>query len=229
MPDAMPARSHRHRTGQRVRRRGAGEADADADEGVAERDLPVGDVLLPQQQHGEEAEQHEDVAEQQRERARRWDSTSLAERGATRTMQARRRQDRRARFDGRVVQDVLQELLADEHRAHERAEHDDAGDGGDPERRPGRDVEVVERVRGPALADDERDRRPPTARIASAGDERALVRAPAAKLIARMSAADQRRPRGCRPGCRPASVPSFTCAGTSSDAMSERDGGERQR
>ncbi len=56
--------------------------DADPDEDVCERDLPVGDVLLPAHEHPEEREQKEDVAKQQVNRAPRA-PTSFAERGAT--------------------------------------------------------------------------------------------------------------------------------------------------
>ena len=62
-----PGPPHRHRPRQRTRRRGTRQPDADADEGVAEADLPVRRLLVPQQQHREEPEEHEHVAEQERE------------------------------------------------------------------------------------------------------------------------------------------------------------------
>jgi hypothetical protein len=43
--------------------------------------------------------------------------------------------ERQPGLDRGVGQHVLQELLADEHRAHQGPEHDDPGAGGDPERR----------------------------------------------------------------------------------------------
>ena len=58
----------------------------DAHEGVGQPDYPVRGVLLPEQQHGAEAEQDERVPRQQ-DGARADDSASFAERGATRTMQ----------------------------------------------------------------------------------------------------------------------------------------------
>ena len=48
-------------------------------------------------------------------------------------MNDRGRQDRGPGLERRVAEHVLQELLADEHRAHQRAEDDDPGAGGDPE------------------------------------------------------------------------------------------------
>ena len=66
-----PRTPHGHRPGQRVRGGRAREADAEPDEGVAESDLPVGAAVLPEQQHGQEPEQAEDVAAQQREPRRR--------------------------------------------------------------------------------------------------------------------------------------------------------------
>ncbi len=56
----------RHGAGQRVRRRGPGQAHSDAHQCVAEGDRPVADVLLPKEQHHQEAEQHEAVAGQHR-------------------------------------------------------------------------------------------------------------------------------------------------------------------
>ena len=74
------------------------------------------------------------------------DSTSFAERGATSTMQHAAGRIASAGLERRVAEHVLQELLADEHRAHQRAEHDDPGARGHPEDAAARDVEVVERV-----------------------------------------------------------------------------------
>ena len=53
--------------------------------------------------------------------------TSFAERGATMTMTRARRDDRCPGLKGRIALHVLEVLLADEHRAHQRAEHDDPG------------------------------------------------------------------------------------------------------
>ena len=125
MPDAMPTRLTGTDPVSECEAGVPGEPDADADERVAEPDLPVRDVLLPEQQHRQEAEQHEDVAEEQREpRAAGLDDLRRprrdehhAERGG---------QDREPGVERRVAEHVLQELLADEHRAHQRAEHDDA-------------------------------------------------------------------------------------------------------
>ena len=69
------------------------------------------------------------------------------------------RDDRGARLDRRVAEHVLQELLAEVGSAHERAEDDDPGAGGDPERRAGGHVEVVERVPRATLPDDEEEGR----------------------------------------------------------------------
>ena len=49
-------------------------------------------------------------------------------------------QDGEPGVDGGVAEHVLQELLADEHGAHEAAEHDDAGAGRHPEHAPAGDV-----------------------------------------------------------------------------------------
>ena len=148
----------RDRARERVGGGRPGETDADPDERVREPDERVRAALLPQEQHRAEPEQNEDVAKEQREPAPRA-STSLAERGATRIIASAAGMIDRARVERRVAQHVLEELLADEHRAHQRAEHDDARDGSDPEDPPARDLEVVERVRGAALPDDERDAR----------------------------------------------------------------------
>ena len=153
-----PCSLHRHGARERVRGRGPRESDADADQAVGQADLPVRDPLVPQEQHRDEPEQAEDVADQQREprsprlhqlrRAR--SDQHHAERGG---------QDRHPGVERVVAEHVLQELLAHEHRSHQRAEHDDAGARGDPEDPPSCHVEVVQRVAGSALPDDERDPR----------------------------------------------------------------------
>ena len=144
----------RHRTGQGVRRRRARQADADADEHVAERDLPVGNPALPEDQHRQEAEQAEEVAQQEREsRAPRVDQFRRTRRDDHHADGGR--QDRRARVEGRVFEHVLQELLADEHRAHQAAEHDDPRHCGDPEDPPRRHREVIQRELGSPLAQEE--------------------------------------------------------------------------
>ena len=58
---------HRHRGRQRARGRRARQPDADADEGIAQPDHPVGNALVPEQQHRDEAEQDEEVAGEQGE------------------------------------------------------------------------------------------------------------------------------------------------------------------
>ncbi len=132
MPDAIPAR----RTGT--------ELVSERDAGVPAKPTPMptnaypsptfqyGDVLLPEQQHREEPEQAEDVADEQREPG----AVRLDEpRGARRDQHHahRRRDDRQPGVERRVAEHVLEELLADEHRSHERPEDDDPGAGGDPE------------------------------------------------------------------------------------------------
>ena len=167
----------------------AGEADADPDERVAERDLPVRDALLPEQQHRQEAEQDEDVAEEQREAG----AAHLDQLGRPRRdhdHERGRRQDRQPRVDGRVAEHVLQELLADEHRAHQRAEDDDPGAGRHPEGRPRGRVQVVERVRRPALPDHERDQREQRRRRTGRGSSPVSF-GTAAKLIAEDQRADE--------------------------------------
>ena len=157
-----------------MRSGGAGEADSDADEGVAETDSPVRDVLLPEDEHREEAEHDEDVAEEEGEAcATRFDELRRA--GRDEHHAERGGQDREAGVQRRVAEDVLQVLLADEHRPHQRPEDDDPRAGGHPERRSCGDVEVVERVRSSSLTEVEkrergdRDEREPDA-------QRALVR-----------------------------------------------------
>ncbi len=135
-----------------MRRRGPGETDPDSDERVAETDLPVADVLLPEQDHRQETEQDEDVAQEQREAgAARLDDLGRARRDEHHA--ERGRKDREPGIERRVAEHVLEELLPDEHRAHQRAEDDDSCAGRHPERRPCGDREVVERVPCAALAE----------------------------------------------------------------------------
>jgi hypothetical protein len=116
----------------------------------------------------------------------------------------------------RVGEHVLQELLADEHRAHQRTEHDDPGARRDPERGTGSDLEVVERVRGAALTQseqneaDDRDRARTSVSV--------LLLGTGAKLIERISAAT-RISDSTPPTLSTGSVPSLTCAGTKRPAM----------
>ena len=132
------------------------EADTHAHERVREPDLPVRRAFVPQHEHGDEAEQAEDIPEEQGEpRAARLDE--LRGSGCHDHHRQHGREDRRAGFDGRVVEHVLEELLADEHRAHQRTEHDDPGARGHPEGAACRDVEVVEREPCPSLAEVEAD------------------------------------------------------------------------
>ena len=121
----------------------------------AEPDLPVRAAGVPQREHREEPEEAEDVAAEQGEPR----TTGLDELGRARRdddHQDHRGQDGGPGLERVVAEHVLEELLTDEHRRHERAEHDDAGDRGDPEDAPRGDVEVVERVARTALADHER-------------------------------------------------------------------------
>ena len=158
VPEAMPGALDGDRPRERVRGRRPGEPDADPDEDVGEPDLPVGAALLPEEQHPEEGGEEEDVAEEQREAgAPRLDELRRARRDEDH--EDDRGQDRGTGLDRRVAEHVLQVLLADERRRHQRAEDDDPGAGGDPERRAGGDLEVVERVLRPPLADQEGDRR----------------------------------------------------------------------
>ena len=133
----------------------AGEPDAGSDKRVGEADLPVGDVIFPQQQHHEEAEQAEGVADEQRQPR----AVRVHELRGARGDQHHEHgggEDREPGVQSGVAEHVLQELLADEHRAHQRAEHDDPGAGGHPEDPAFGDVEVVQRLARAALADDER-------------------------------------------------------------------------
>jgi hypothetical protein len=57
----------------------------------------------------------------------------------------------------RVAEHVLEELLADEHRAHERPEDDQSRAGSNPEESPPCDVEVVEGIPRTPLPDEECD------------------------------------------------------------------------
>ena len=105
-------------------------------------------------EHHEEAQQAEGVADQEREAS----TARLDELGRARRdhdHQRGRRQDREPSVERRVVEHVLEELLADEHRPHQRAEHDHPGARGHPEDPPPRHVEVVERRRRAALAEHE--------------------------------------------------------------------------
>ena len=129
---------------------------------------------------------------------------------------------------GRVAEHVLQELLADEHRAHQRAEHDDAGARGDPEDAPARDVEVVERDSRPALAD-ARTRQPRRARSPTSPSASAPLSGTGAKLMPRI---ERRRPAATErmpPRLSTGSVASFTWAGTNCSASTSATDGERQR
>ena len=168
---------HRHRAGERVRGRRPGEAYTDADEGIGDADFPVGAALPPEEQHRQESQQQEDVADQQRETgAFRLDEL----RGPRRheDHEDDRRQDRCAGLYGRVAENVLQVLLAHERRRHQRAEDDDPGARGDPEDPARSDVEVVERILRTPLPEHEsdpcreRDREQPDREGALVGDRR---------------------------------------------------------
>ena len=139
-----------------MRRGRAGEADAGPHEGIRQPDLPVRDPLLPHEQHREEAQETQRVAGEEGEpSAFRLDELGRA--GGDQHHEECGRQDREPRIEGVIGEHVLQELLADEHRSHQRAEHDDARACRDPEHAAAGDVKVVQRVAGTALADDERD------------------------------------------------------------------------
>src|SRR3954449_9083100 len=104
--------------------------------------------------------------------------TRLADRGATRRDEHHGDacgDDRGACLDRRVAEHVLQVLLAEVGGAHQRAEDDDPRAGGDPERRTGCDLQVVEGVRCATLPDDEEDGRDGCDREQREG-ERLLVR-----------------------------------------------------
>jgi hypothetical protein len=157
-----------------VRGRGAGEPDPDPDEGIGERDLPIRGVVSPERQHRGEGEHEEHVAAQQREPG----AAGLDQLGRARCDQDHEHdggQERGARLQGGVAEHVLQVLLADEHRPHQRAEDDDAGAAGDPEDAPTGDVQVVQGIRSSALAEDER-RRGHQRDACETECERALVR-----------------------------------------------------
>ena len=227
VPDAMPAR----RTGtEPVSECDAGvpgEPDADADERVAEADLPVRAALLPEQQHGEEAEQAEHVAGEQRE-PRSPGLDELRRAGRDEHHEHRGRQDGEPGVERGVAEHVLQELLADEHRAHQRAEHDDPG-----ARPPPRRCAARRRARSYSGTGARRWRmtkatpapRPrslpsPSASRPSSGT--------GAKLMARTSAATSRTDR-MPPRLSTGSVVSFTWPGTKRDGQHERHRGQRQR
>ncbi len=183
---------------------------------VGERDQPVGRVLLPEQQHDHEAEQAEGVADQQREPGP-VALDQLRRAGRDHDQPEGRRDDRRAGLERRVAEHVLQVLLADEHRPHQRAEDDDPGQGRDPEDPPGGDREVVERDARPAAGGAGSRRSPPPRR-----SPRPTATAPSpgtgAKLIASTSAATittERMP----PRLSTGSVVSLTWEGTKRSAM----------
>ena len=115
-------------------------------------------------------------------------STSFAERGAISTMKNAAGRIAAPASSVSIAEHVLQELLADEHRAHQRAEHDDARAGGDPEDRGGRRRRGRRAGSRPALPDHERDAAPASAIDREAEHERSLV-GTGAKLIASTSAA----------------------------------------
>ncbi len=142
-------------------------------------------------------------------------------------MNERGRQDRGAGLERRVAEHVLQELLADEHRAHERAEHDDARARRDPEdaarrRRRGRRAGSCAR----------RCRRKKATPAASAIAARPSTSAPSfgtgAKLIARISAPTSTTDR-MPPRLSTGSVVSLTWRGHEQQRHDERDDRERQR
>ena len=158
VPDAIPARV----TGT--------EPVSECDAGVPARPTPApmkmyataicqyGDALVPEEQHPQECGEQEHVAEEQREagtarldelRRPRRDDDHHQSRG----------ENRRSRLERRVAVDVLEVLLAHEHGSHQRAEHDDAGAGRDPEDAATGDVQVVQGILRTALAKEERTER----------------------------------------------------------------------
>ena len=124
-----------------------------------------------------------------------------------------------------VAEHVLEELLADEHRAHERAEDDDPGAGRDPEDPPAGDLEVVERVRGTTLLPHE------GRRSRERDDGQAQTRVPlpgtGAKLIESTRPATSRTER-MPPRLSTGSVDSLTCAGTNIQAITSAMTAKRQ-
>ena len=119
-------------------------------------------------------------------------STIFGRSGRDEDHQQRRRDDRRAGLERRIARDVLQVLLADEHRAHERAEDDDAGAGPPPR------TSAAPRCQG-RTADPcaRRWRMTKATPAATAMSARPRTSAPmfgtGAKLIARISVADEQR------------------------------------
>ena len=97
----------------------------------------------------------------------------------------RRRQDRGAGRHGRVPQHVLHELLAEEHRAHQRAENDDARDRCYPEGGPCRDLEIIERIRARRCRMTKRTKA--TTTTTARPSTRVRMAGTAAKLMARIS------------------------------------------
>ena len=182
----------------------AGEPDPDSDQGVGKTDLPVGDAVVPEEEHHQEAEQAEEVAGEQREpgAAR---VHELGRAGRDQHQERSRRQDREPGLERRVAQHVLEELLADEHRAHERPEHDHPRRGGDPEDAAPGHVEVVERVLRTTLADHEgderreRDGRQPEGQRSHVRHGREVDREDERR--------DEDRRTGSRRGCRPGRSP----------------------
>ena len=94
--------------------------------------------------------------DEQRE-ARPFRLDDLGRAGRDQHHEERRGQDRHPGIEGRIGEHVLQELLSDEHRPHQRPEDDDPGAGSHPEHPPTGDVQVVQRVGGSPLPDHERD------------------------------------------------------------------------
>ena len=157
--DAMPAR----RTGtEPVSECEAGvpaSPTPSSDERVPEPDLPVRAAVLPEQEHREEAEQAEDIPGRSVKRAPRA-SMSLAERGATITIKPPRagwpRRLRAVTYPSTFCRYCWPMNIAPISEPNTMMPATAATQN---IRRAG-DVEVVERVARPALADDERDRRP---------------------------------------------------------------------
>ncbi len=155
MPDAMPARCTGTEPVNECEAGVPGESDACPDEGIADAHDPVRDALVPEEQHHDEANEAEAVPDEQREPGTPLIDELRRSRGDKDHEQGCR-QDGRSRLEGRVAEDVLEELLTDEHGAHERPKDDDSGERGDPEDPPRSDGEVVEGICNPALSNEER-------------------------------------------------------------------------
>jgi hypothetical protein len=149
-----PDTAHRRRIRQGPGRGSHRQCRTASDEKEACSDQPIRGVLTPQQRSEKSGEYERIAGQHRRTRAPGRDHSRRP--GRHQQERGSSGDDRQARFDGVVTKDVLQELLADEHRAHQRAEHDHAGEGGNPEGAPRRDAKVIKGCACRSLAPDER-------------------------------------------------------------------------